>query len=100
MPALTRSSVGSGAISEADSTTVCPRSAKKRRKRLLISAESMAVTSFNSWSGWCWYGSSRAYRGVGRRSSDYPAQPRQPVAQLALGAVVGGLVVVAAHHDI
>src|SRR3954454_15020476 len=43
MPAGTSSSVGSSAMRDADGTTVWPRSSKKRRKRLRISADLIAV---------------------------------------------------------
>src|SRR5881227_4009139 len=45
MPALTSSRVGSSAISEAEGTTVWPRSSKKRRNRRRISADLMPPTS-------------------------------------------------------
>src|SRR3954470_5645755 len=45
MPALTSSSVGSSATTDADGTTVCPRDSKKRRKRSRISAEFMGPSS-------------------------------------------------------
>src|SRR5438309_11078248 len=45
MPALTSSRVGSSAISDADGTTVWPRSSKKRRNRRRISADLIAPTS-------------------------------------------------------
>src|SRR4051812_20756725 len=39
MPALTSSSVGSSATSDAEGTTVCPRASKKRRNRSRICAD-------------------------------------------------------------
>src|SRR5947209_7205616 len=45
MPAGTNRSVGSSAMSDADGTTVWPRSSKKRRKRRRISADLIGLIS-------------------------------------------------------
>ena len=83
IPALTSSSVGSSAIREADGTTVCPRSPKKEERPLgpvLLGG------------GWARSGGSGA---AGRPGLGGPR-----AGQLALGAVVGGPVVVAADDDV
>ena len=57
MPALTNSRVGSSSSSDADGTGAWPRSVKKRRKRLRISAESIRVGPLGVSSGercWAW----------------------------------------------